>query len=92
MNFPGLTSEPTFAADDLGSDPGDVARRARVAKGWMDDIVLSDVRNKDQRAFVMETRVRLKEAGDATVLTERQFYYLKGIWERATGDESGEVW
>jgi hypothetical protein len=87
------TAEPEFWPSDLGEldENGDIARRAEVVKEWLENILTSDLKGKtNQLSMVIDTRERLKKYGLATRFTENQFYFLKGIYERVTGDESSE--
>lgn len=82
---------PKFDESDVVKDVAEVNRRAAVVEGWLEDVLDSDLKpNSREKEFVEETRERMRSYGLNTGFTKAQFYWLKGIWERATGDESGE--
>jgi hypothetical protein len=81
---------PNFGDDDVIKDVDEVNRRAGVVQQWLENFLDSDLHTTREKEFVAETRQRIRTYGLNTTFTQNQFYWLKGIYERATGDESGE--
>lgn len=70
-------------------DTVDLERLAKVKKYLVDiDEVDGEKLTDKQREFVAETRDRLESEGDTLCMTDRQYGYLKGCWQKQTGRKS----
>jgi hypothetical protein len=83
---PKMTSDMGFGDADLGPAPDDLERRARLVRQWVDNISLRELKGR-QREMVSDTSDRLNRYGDQTHFSEAQFYYIRGIYERQSGEE-----
>jgi hypothetical protein len=85
------TTTPEFWPSDVIEMDDQTARRAKLVQEWLDNILTSDLQGKpNQLSMVVDTRLRLKQYGEATRFTENQFYWLRKIYEDVTGDECHE--
>ena len=70
---------------DMESDKTKAERKARVDKvrAWLDDLddYLDELTFK-QEEFLIESKERIKKYGDNTSFTDRQYGWIKGLWEK----------
>lgn len=76
----GRNWQTTFDDSDVISDAQ--SDRYEEVTGWLSDLEDYECDLTDnQFAFVSQTRERM-ESGPTARLTDRQYYWLKGLWER----------